>query len=1057
MAHKKQKDELALDFSGLKSVFSKGKKKRKKSAQSSRSSSNDEISIDVQSIARFIKKYRVVFILLIPLLLGAFIRVQPADQHYTQNWAKDYIRNINMQVLTQQKAAQYPNLPAENLNALVQEDYKSLLDQGVVFMPAGSGQVQTIPYEQAVSTVSNEYKKVFQDPQGQNYLHDIDTWLWYGLVRNYVNSDYKSFGDEIDESGKPIYSLRNGRHGTKALWNFHTWSISLLYRVGNIFSDDWTILKATYYISVVVMLLATIPVFFIARKIAGDLGGLIAAIVFAIQPALLSRTLGGVADTDPWTVFFPVLLTWIFLEAWEAQNRRLKMALIGVFGIVIGYFYLAWNGWWYIFNFILGMMGLYFLYQLYLFRKTLRKNFRLFLKKIEIQNSLIILFGIPLSTYLFGPLLAYLYQGVNQYYFYLQDFVYRTFFSLVFVSIKEVAVRTHWPNVLTTVAELNPGSIQGTIGSMGGWLLFLISIAGILATILKKNAQGKRDVKLAIFLTLWYVGTLYATTQGIRFSALLVPAFAIALGAAVGIITGFVSNWAHRELSIRPILTKGVIMVLVILMLSGTVKSAYNTATGAMPIVNDAWYNSLTEIKEDSDDAIISSWWDFGHFFAVIAERHVTFDGGDQGRRIHWIGKSLLTRDENEAVGILRMLNCDQEKMIDKSLNYSQNNTYEAVQTLYELAVIPDRNNAKEYLTREVGYSEAQADDLLESTHCNDLLKQYYITSADMVGKSGVWGHFGSWDFNRSMMFSGVRNQPFEKGMQILIDDFAIPQADAARIYTEIQTQSGDQWISPWPGYINQQPVGCQRQGDIVSCENGANLNLTTYDSFFVIGQGEIAYPRYFSYIDENGEFKIKEYTENLVPTNSDRGIGVSFIPIGNGNYQSVLSDELLVGSMFTRLYFYNGHGLEHFEHLTTESTLGSGKIQVWRVNFESQDPIIVDAFTPRQDYVINLIAWIDNLGVFDSTIVDWQNKSITAQSSFEDFETEPRRYDASLEKIGELFDAVVDLEIGEQTTVEVAPDEQYPNSPSQPIAEEFRNQTMYFKIKLEDIINVAP
>src|SRR3989338_7007379 len=38
--------------------------------------------------------------------------------------------------------------------------------------------------------------------------------------------------------------------------------------------------------------------------------------------------------------------------------------------------------------------------------------------------------------------------------------------------------------------------------------------------------------------------------------------------------------------------------------------------------------------------------------------------------------------------------------------------------------------------------------------------EDYFITSQDMVGKSGVWAHFGSWDFKKSAIWVKVKNMP---------------------------------------------------------------------------------------------------------------------------------------------------------------------------------------------------------------------------------------------------------------------------------------------------------
>src|SRR5690606_12982097 len=83
-------------------------------------------------------------------------------------------------------------------------------------------------------------------------------------------------------------------------------------------------------------------------------------------------------------------------------------------------------------------------------------------------------------------------------------------------------------------------------------------------------------------------------------------------------------------------------------------------AQNDVPIINDAWYNALTQIRDNSEeDAIITSWWDFGHHFKAISERSVTFDGTTQNTpQGHWVGRFLMTGDEQEAIGILRMLDC---------------------------------------------------------------------------------------------------------------------------------------------------------------------------------------------------------------------------------------------------------------------------------------------------------------------------------------------------------------------------------------------------------------
>ena len=46
---------------------------------------------------------------------------------------------------------------------------------------------------------------------------------------------------------------------------------------------------------------------------------------------------------------------WIFIEALEAQNwkKALGLGILGV--IIVGIFSYTWGGWWYIYDFLLGV------------------------------------------------------------------------------------------------------------------------------------------------------------------------------------------------------------------------------------------------------------------------------------------------------------------------------------------------------------------------------------------------------------------------------------------------------------------------------------------------------------------------------------------------------------------------------------------------------------------------------------------------------------------------------------------------------------------------------
>ena len=64
---------------------------------------------------------------------------------------------------------------------------------------------------------------------------------------------------------------------------------------------------------------------------------------------------------------------------------------------------------------------------------------------------------------------------------------------LSFPSIKAPVSASLWPNVLTTVAELNEGSLNGIINSIGGPFLFFISLVGLILAVSRKEGIKRFD------------------------------------------------------------------------------------------------------------------------------------------------------------------------------------------------------------------------------------------------------------------------------------------------------------------------------------------------------------------------------------------------------------------------------------------------------------------------------------------------------------------------------------------------------------------------------------
>jgi dolichyl-phosphooligosaccharide-protein glycotransferase len=962
-----------------------------KNHNKSKINEEEDISLDITKYKNILSNKNTIKILatflfiLIPIILSIFLRIQPAYLPATDDWARNSIYTNIKSNLNNQISQQYPNLPAENKNKIINEEFQKILDAGTINM---NGQDMNI--EQIIKENSEYFKTKFQNENGNTYLLAIDPYFYYRMTKNVINNGYER--DYEDEEGKyhdtKILAGKPIKDGTDIkISNFHTHLQYYFYKIARLFNPNVDLMGVVFLTPLIIGTIAIIPAFFLTRKIAGNIGGFFAGILIAIHPAFLTRTAAGFSDTDAYNVFFPLLIIWLFMEALDAKTTKNRIILTTLTGLNIGLFSYAWGGWFFILTYLVALIGGLFIYYIIKNINTIIKNPASIMKNKKIKNLSIVSSIFAISTVIFISLISSPKKILS--------FVLGI---IDFTQIKDVGTLKIWPNVYTTVAELNPASLGQVISqiSLGSKLWLFIAFIGLVLslTYIKKNnvkysyfiiasaiwyifiitiqksfvnhlfyailisipiivwvlysffENQEMDIKYALILLIWFASTIYAGSKGVRFILLLVPAFSIACGIAVGKINNILSNWISKELNISKVITNLVIIGLFFALLlfpTNFVKAGLNVANNEIPSMNDDWYNVLTKIRDESKpDAIINSWWDFGHWFAAIGERAVTLDGGRQNNpQAHWLGKLMLTWDETESVGILRYLDCGSNTGYDTLLPYLQNDSLTTINVVYDI-IVKDKNQANDIL-KENGLNQEQATDVLQYTHCNPP-ENYFITSEDMVGKSGVWAHFGAWDFNRAVMFNQVHNKNEIEGIEIL-KGFDLNDSQAKKMYNEIQNANADQWISPWPSYASGLS-GCSKNNNIITCQSGIVFNLDTEEATI---PSVSKVPRAISFIDKDGNFKVKEYKENFITASNGRPLGASIIPVGN-QYQSILMDYELTASMFTRLFYYGGYGLKHFNEFNNVRDVTGAKIITWKVDWEgnelSSETIIEEATT---------------------------------------------------------------------------------------------------------------
>lgn len=994
----------------------------------------------VGPVLSFLKKHSVLVVLIAVLALqwvpnndgslpwgGMWMRMGPQGMPFADSIAQQSVSNFVSQQAQQMAKVQYPNLPDSNLQKVIGDLTQKILTENAA---------QLVSERNRLASEIREHYSYEENGRKFGYMPDIDPYFYLRNARNVLEKGHTY--DELRD-GVPTDALAIAPVGANADNSWHPYTYVVIFQIMSIFSGGISLMEASAFFPIVFIFASLILAFFIALRVSGKIGAVVATTMLAIIPAVMGRTPWGHADTDAYQVFFPLLIVLLLFIAIDAKSWKSRAAWAGLAGAVLGLYTKFWTGYWYIFDFVAGALVIAFLIELVIHRNRIFSNF----KSLWTDTHLKYIITIGLSFLVGSTIVGSLLIGPSRF---LKDIFLGAF---GFTTIRNAA-QGIWPSVFTTVAELNPSSFSGTIAAVGGTLFFIIACIGIVLLFLQKEERNYKGIVRSALLAIWFVGTIYASIKGVRFTILLGPAFAIAFACGVSFIYRYLASFGERSLHVNRAVTGAIVLIVAsVLMVSpvsgNMVKQAYAQANAGAPLVNDAWWNTLTKIKTESQpNAIITSWWDFGHHFKYIADRGATHDGAAQnGPTIHWVGRMSQTDDENEAVGILRMLACGNYLAGDVALKETNNDSLLAVKLVKEI-IVEDKEKAAQTL-KEKGYS----DEILKYTHC-DPPENFYIASEDMIGKAGVWTHFGLWDFDKAEVWAKWRNMKESEVVSQMSKRFEISEDDAKKLYREAKSLSSEDaannWIGPYQQYLTG-AQGCSPDKGLWKCGN-IIMNLTDKRVEVKINNG-VAVAGHLIVYERTGAKQVFNYSEG----NSQ--LTVVAWPVAGGNINAIAATAPLADSMFTRMFYMGGLGLKHFKPFSSERQLIGGMIHTYKVDWDGKDVYVPNEISPKSvvepnaAVTLNYIGWTDD-GVFDSSIADWKEKNVTPETSFEGQSTHPLQFVTGTGKLIPGFEkGIQGMKPGETRVITVSPEEGYGTDPA---AHPLGNKTLKFKINVVSV-----
>ncbi|MBP2044846.1 STT3 domain-containing protein [Methanobacterium aggregans] len=592
----------------------------------------------------------------------------------------------------------------------------------------------------------------YQDQNGLPYMYDMDSYYNYRMTKNYIERGY--MGD----------TKVNGKE-----WDFHSYAPSgvpmdypplivyltaFIYKFINLFAAV-PLLSVCFWLPALFAPLAGVVAYIFTRRFTNNYGAAAAGILTVTAPFYFIRTVPAWFDTDMFNVLFPLLVTWLFIEAVQSENKRIRViyTILSAFSMLL--FSIAWNGWQYQFYIILVFSIVYAVWM-----KLKGNSVKNFVVTVGIFSVLtVILIGVltgflNVMKFLMGPIQLVNLSSANGTWAPWPD---------TYVSVSELGI----PSVYEVLSGIGPAFFGGIFGLM--WILRVL-----LNKKLKKQFLSKMTWFSYLLLVSWTIIGFFSLTKGARFIILLIPPLVISSGIMVGLAVDYLSllKRSGRFKVFRR--NKNLITILSLcLVLLVSVPAVFNTSESMqmlIPGANDDMWNAATWINSNTpNDTVIITDWSYGHFFSAVSDRPVAYDGrtayvetlpsrqfdssypygskSPSTSREYWIDRAFSTTNESLSYGIFKMIATSGDMGYITLDKYTMN-TIKSAEILNNILGL-DKSSAKNVLVNEYHLNNTSADNVLNFTH--PAHPRHFIVVN--VGLKGSWYFkFGTWDFNTMQM-----------------------------------------------------------------------------------------------------------------------------------------------------------------------------------------------------------------------------------------------------------------------------------------------------------------
>jgi len=645
------------------------------------------------------------------------------------------------------------------------------------------------------------------------------------------------------------------------------YTIAFFYAIASIFSKI-SLMTVAKIAPVIMVGLGAITAYVLGKQLSNKWGGLATAIFATLTPTFIGVSMAGYSDTDAVVVFYSFFCIYSFFYAMKKRNLFSM-----IFAIFINFMFIwNWGAGWYVPFFFLALLPVFFVFRI--IEKIVHER-KSKIDLNEIINELKPFLKPTIIILVILNLIGVSLQMGNVVNFFLG--------GLGFISASDAIVNV-------SVAELQPVKIFTKDGFLSvaqrvGMAPFLFMIIGLPILVFYKIVK-KKSIKIEeVFLFMWSAGTFYLILSGVRFSLL----FSVAVATAAGYVIGNLTTFFKESKIIRSTIFGAILFSIFIF-----VSDSLLVAKGASGMeVGQNWIDMLDWLKENADpEATVATWWDPGHIITGYTGLRVNADGAhctDVGcypyphnTRIQDMGRIMSTSDEDEAVALL-----------EKYMNITDE----------DCKVVKEKFGEKN----------------VPEDACEPASETYFISSSDLIGKFTWMNYFGGF---RAPITS---QQDFEKNPGVCCP--STPPTEPGQMSCgEFADQGRGVWVwCPWMfNFVGQQQ---DQEGNPVYVYDYSGLKVA------IIQKGDQLIPIYNNkFVINNMVFFDQGQEQKINLTNSSIGLeGIDGLIWVDPSFRTLIYfSPSIKDSVFTKSFFFNGEGLEHFEQVYINP-----EIRLYKVNFD--------------------------------------------------------------------------------------------------------------------------